>query len=234
MRYASLLLLTLACGCGPSTRQLQLPPAPTIKPHTAKSPFATRQGSTIVLRPSGLQFQVPKDWIDWYDQFGNNLHLTAKELDQVGHGAGEWDDEYARVCNAVLPFDRCAAHVGGEGWGKNAVSYDDLQLRVYDLDDPVKKVEESIAGQTPDQIGKLIGGSVQVQQSDKDGWRRIVFSYARFYHDYGATAHVDIRLKQVGATVIAFVFMYTDYQSHERTITDMLQSVEASKKEVGR
>jgi hypothetical protein len=234
MRYAILLLLTLAAGCGAFSRQPQLPPAPTIKPHTANSPFATRQGTTIVLRPSGLQFAVPKDWIDWYDQFGNNLHLTGKELDQVGQGAGEWDDEYARVCNAVLPFDRCAAHVGGEGWGKNAVSYSDLQGRVYDLEEPVKKVEEGIAGQTPDKLGQLIGGSVQVQQSDKDGWRRIVFTYGRFYHDYGATAHVDIRLKQVAGHVIAFVFMYTDYQSHERTIADMLESVETSKKEVGR
>jgi len=195
------------------------------------------------LRPSGLQFEVPKDWIDWYDQFGDNLHLTGKELDRVGPGAGEWDEEYARVCNAVLPFDRCAAHVGGEGWGKNAASFGDLQVRVYDLQEPVNKIQEGIAGQSLAKIGELIGGSkigeliggpVQVQQSEKDGWRRIVYSYGRFYHDYGAKAHVDIRIKQIGERPIAFVFMYTNYQSHERTIADMLLALESSKRDVGR
>src|SRR5262249_41469521 len=105
---------------------------------------------------------------------------------------------------------------------------------IYDLEEPVKKVEEGIAGQSSDKIGELIGGSVQVRHSEQDGWRRLVFTYGRFYHDYGATAHVDIRLKQFGAQAIAFVFMYTDYQSHERTITGMLLSLKTGKKDVGR
>jgi hypothetical protein len=234
MRDTILIVLTLAPGCGPPWKKPQLPPAPTLRPHTADSPFATREGRVIVLRPSNLRFKVLKDWIDWHDQSGNNLHLTWQELDQVGHGEGDWDDEYARVCNAVLPFERCAAHVGDEGWGKDAVSYADLQVRVYDLKDPVKTVEEANKAQTADKIGRLIRGSVQDRQSDKDGWRRFDFSYERFYYDYGATAHVDIRLSQVGAHVIAFAFMYTDYQSHERTIAEMLLALGTGEKDVGR
>lgn len=185
-----------------------------------------------MLHPSGLQFDVPKTWVDRYSESGNNLHLTGKELDEVGHGAREWDDEYARVCNAVLPFDRCAAHVGGEGWGEAATSYGDLQVRVYDLEVPVKKVEDGIVGHNSDKIGQLIGGSVQIQRSNNDGWHQIIFSYGRIYYDYGETAHVDIRLTQIDAQSVAFVFMYTDYRSQERTIADMLQSL--TKKEVGR
>jgi hypothetical protein len=224
MRHAIILIsLFLALGCGPSSRTPQLPPAPPINSHTAKSPFATREGTTIVLQPSGFRFAIAQDWVNWYDQFGNNLHLTAKELDRVGHGAGEWDDEYARVCNAIFPFDRCAAHIGSEGWGKEGVSYTDLQVRVYDLESPLKEIEANMAQKSPAEIGLLIGGFVQVQKGENDGWPQTILSYGRFYYDYGDTAHVDIRLKQFGKKTIAFVFMYTDYQ--EKVITDMLHSV---------
>jgi hypothetical protein len=46
---------------------------------------------------------------------------------RVGHG--EWDSEYASVVNASLPFEDCAAHVGGEGWGWQGLSFGDLQVR---------------------------------------------------------------------------------------------------------
>jgi hypothetical protein len=151
--------------------------------------------------------------------------LTAEQLDRVGNGAGEWDDEYARVCNAIFPFDRCAAHVGEEGWGKEGVSYGDLQVRVYDLESPLEAVEEDIARKSTDDIGQLICGTVQVQKGDEHGWRQTVFSYGRFYYDYGATAYVDIRLKQVDKKTIAFVFMYTDYQQQEKVINDILHSL---------
>jgi hypothetical protein len=202
----------------------RLPPAPPIASHTANSPFATREGTSIVLQPSGIRFSVPQDWVDWYKKRGNNFHLTAEELDRVGHGAGEWDDEYARVCNAIFPFDRCAAHVGEEGWGKEGVSYGDLQVRVYDLESPLKTVEEDIARKSTDDIGQLICGTVRVQKGDEQGWCQIVFSYRRFYYDYSDTAYVDIRLKQVDRKTIGLVFMYTSGQSQD-VINDILHSL---------
>src|SRR3972149_6742452 len=92
---------------------------------------ATREGRTIRLHPSGITLQIPQDWLEWNAEVHNNLHLTHRELRKVRRGHGEWDYEYARVVNAVLPFEHCAAHVGGEGWGWDAVSFGDVQLRAY-------------------------------------------------------------------------------------------------------
>jgi hypothetical protein len=41
----------------------------------------------------------------------------------VRFGHGEWDSEYASFVNASLPFEDCAAHVGGEGWGWQGVFF---------------------------------------------------------------------------------------------------------------
>jgi hypothetical protein len=226
MRRAIILILLLfALVCGPSLMKPRLPPAPPIGSHTANSPFATREGTSIVLQPSGLRFSVPQKWVDWYKRRGNNFHLTAEQLDRVGNGAGEWDDEYARVCNAIFPFDRCAAHVGEEGWGKEGVSYADLQVRVYDLESPLEDVEEHMGQRSPTEIGRLINGSIQVKKGDNDGWRQTILSYGRFYYDYADTARVDIRIKSFGKKTIAFVFMYTGYDEQQKVITDILHSV---------
>jgi len=93
--------------------------------------YATRQGRTIQLHPSNITFQVPQSWLEWDSEFHNNFHLTHRQLRSVRVGHGEWDSEYASVVNASLPFEDCAAHVGGEGWGWQGVSFGDLQVRTY-------------------------------------------------------------------------------------------------------
>jgi hypothetical protein len=64
-------------------------------------------------------------------QFHHNYISGHRELRSVRIGHGEWDSEYGFVVNASLPFDDCAAHVGGEGWGWQGVSFGDLQVRAY-------------------------------------------------------------------------------------------------------
>ena len=83
----------------------------------------------IRLNPSGATFKIPESWLKWHAGFKNNLHLTRAELDKVKTAEGNWDKEYAHIANELLPFSQCVAHVGGEGWGRDAVSYADLQLR---------------------------------------------------------------------------------------------------------
>jgi hypothetical protein len=161
--------------------------------------------------------------VDWHLKFGNNFHLTHKQLDAVAKGAGEWDTEYASVCNAALPFDRCAAHVGGEGWGK-AVSFADLQVRVYDLAEAPAAVEERIKREGVADIERF-SGRLPALEGETDGpWRRTRLSYEVFYGDYGGTAHVDFRVGRCGDRTFVFVFMYADYNPKQKTIKVILDS----------
>jgi hypothetical protein len=194
------------------------------------SPWAILEKTSIFLQPSGFQCAIPQKWVDWYEQSHDNLHLTAKELDRVGHGAGEWDDEFGRVCNALFPFDRGAAHVGGTAW-QHGGGYGNLQVRVYDLEGTADVIEQDIDTKGQAAIERSLGFPVKTQRGLEDGWRQRIFSFDRFYHDYGATAYADIRLKAFDDRTIAFVFMHTDRQEYKKTITDMLHSAKLSKKE---
>lgn len=80
-------------------------------------PYAVRRGRVIELKPSRATFAVPQEWVEWYDEFRNNFHLSHIELDAVKNATGDFDTEFAHVCNKTLPFELCAAHVGDEGWG---------------------------------------------------------------------------------------------------------------------
>jgi hypothetical protein len=136
---------------------------------------------------------------------------------------GEWDTEYNHICNAVLPFNRCAAHIGDEGWGREGVSYADLQVRVFDLAEPPEDIERRIDGDGATEVERITGKRPAPEHDTKTEWVAIRLAYGRFYIDYGATAHVDFRLRHLGKRTI--VFMYTDYTSQQKTIDNMLHSV---------
>jgi len=95
---------------------------------------------------------------------------------------------------------------------------------VYDLESPLKAIEENIDRLSTTELGRLINGTIKVRHGDADGWRQTVLSYGRFYYDYGDTACVDIRLKQVENRTIAFIFMHTDDEWKNKTVADMLRS----------
>src|SRR5262249_469798 len=149
MRISIILLVLLAAALSVRWRVMAQKEVEQHSPWKSKKdsgtrPSATREGRTITLKPTGASFKRPKDWAEWYEELKRNFQLTNKQLDAVAKGAGEWDTEYASVCNAVLPIDRCAAHVGGDGWGKESVSFADLQVRVYELGDTPEAIERAI------------------------------------------------------------------------------------------
>lgn len=187
-------------------------------------PYAVRTDAVITLQPSMATFTIPQAWVNWNQQFGNNLHLTRAQLEAVARGDGEWDTEYASVCNTVLPFDRCAAHVGSEGWGKASVSFVDLQVRVYEVNDTVAAVEKRIQEDGVADIKRFSRQDPKVTQNNKASWRQTVLSYPRFYGDYGATAHVDFRIRRFDKRTVVFVFLYTNFQAQEKTIATILDS----------
>ena len=151
----------------------------------------------------------------------NNLHLSRAQLAEIEKpDFDEWDSEFGRACNATLPFDRCAAHVGSEGWGRDARRFDDLQLRVYDLSRTTSQIEDRIA-----QDAMAAVKTDRVRRETNGSWRRILVTYDRRHFDYGATAHIDIILTSVGARTLAFVFMYTNALKEPEAIPMILKSV---------
>jgi hypothetical protein len=226
---------------------------PTEKP--VRPYRATRKNDLVEIVPLGLSFPIPQPWLGWNNRFHNNLHLTEEELAAVKTGEmADWDPEYAIVVNAVLPFERCALHAGGEGWGREGVSYADLQMRVYVLDEVPEKVEAKVAAVGVQAVRTLFtprrviqrgrGGrpidyrpelpenpdqppknmKVPVERSDQDGWRRVALSYDLHYGDYGATASVDFRLRRMSDRTVAVVFMHTNFNNQASTIRAILGS----------
>jgi hypothetical protein len=202
-------------------------PTSTTSPHArstrqrdTSSPFSTRDGPTITLHPSGFTFELPANWVTWYSERGNNLHLSRDQLRRVEKpDSDEWDREFARISNASLPFDRCAAHVGSEGWGQDARLYSDLQVRVYDLLDPTNDLEERIV-KAATATARVDGA----ERSVEGPWRRIVIRYDRRHFDYGATAFVDFRMRPFHDRTIVFVFMYTGSLGGAAAIPSILHS----------
>jgi hypothetical protein len=126
-----------------------------------------------------------------------------------------------------LPFDRCAAHVGGEGWGKDGVSYGDLQVRVYDLGEPANAVEQRIEKEASTDVERFSGQKPDVKHDRAAAWNKTVFAFPRWYGDYGATAHVDFRVRRLGTRTFVFVFMYSSYDLHAKEIVGILDSFSA-------
>jgi hypothetical protein len=158
-----------------------------------------------------VSFQIAQDWMDWNAEFHNNLHLTPQELQTVRVGAGEWDSEYGEVVNSALPFEECAAHVGGEGWGRQGVSFGDLQVRAYVTNLGSQEIFQRISGSAWTTAKKVSSGVWPGQlQSDglEDGpWRTAVIRYSVFYGDYGGVANVEFYVRPVSKYQLVLVFM---------------------------
>lgn len=187
--------------------------------------YATRQDRTIYLHPSDVSFQIPQDWLYWNTEFHNNLHLTHRELAKVRFGAGEWDSEYGDVVNSALPFEYCAAHVGGEGWGREGVSFGDLQLRAYVTDLSSEEILMRISGPAFATAKKLSSwdfsgrGQVQTDVGEEGPWRRAVIRYSLFYGDYGGIANVEFYLRPVSKYQLVMVFM-GNVEKEKRQVLD--------------
>lgn len=199
------------------------PPAPAALP---PGPLVTRrQGSLLTIDPIGLSFDMPPEWTRWWASSHNNVHLTRAELDAVHEGAGDWDTQYAAVVNAVFPFDRCAVHAGGEGWGEHAVAYSDVQLRVYVLAEAPEAIEARFRAQGAPPLAAAARTAVQTATDAYGPWRKTSLTAMLMFGDYGGEATVDIRLKPIAGGTVAFVFMYSNFRPEEDFVRGILDSV---------
>jgi hypothetical protein len=182
--------------------------------------YSTRNAATAVLHPSQASFAIPLEWLKYYEKNGDNLHLSREELKECEFSNHiEFDAEYARACNAALPFDRCALQIGSEGWGERGHSFDDLQVRVYDIPKTDARIEPLV-----DETVRSIVHPARVILDPKERWSRICFIYDRTYFDYSATAYIDIRIRRFEDREFVFVFMYTDEEKWKESIDEMLRS----------
>ena len=178
----------------------------------------------ITMKPSGATFQIPERWLDWYARFKNNIHLSRADLEKVKDATGEWDKEYAEVVNAVMPFSKCAAHVGGEGWGQQAVFYGDLQMRAYIVDMIPEQVHEKLVKDGVPRASTF-SKKVSLAQSKQGEWHRSTISYEMWYGDYSGTAVVELYARAYGKQTAVLVFMHTEHTtSDEAHVQQILKS----------
>lgn len=186
-----------------------------------------RRENIIQTPDNSITFKIPDTWVKWYEENEDrpNLHLTPNELNTVKEAEGEWDKEFARVINAILPFEECLAHIGSEGWGERALSFADLQVRLYIVQMTFSEIENNARSKGLAMVSSITGqaGGYNVEQSDV--WKKIKIEYRLVYQDYSAISIVDMRIRQLSDKSVVFVFMYTDYTDHSGTINDMLDSL---------
>ncbi len=72
------------------------------------------------------------------------------------------------------------------------------------------------------------------ESSEQGGWHRRVFRFPLSYGDYGAQAHVDVRMRDFGSRALVFVFCYTDFKAQEDSIAAVLESVKWSNPPMGK
>lgn len=219
-RPASPIAAAPDAGTAPLTPPAPPPPAMPTGPLAAR-----RQGSLVTIEPIGMAFDLPPEWTRWWASSHNNIHLTRAELDAVHEGAGEWDTQYAAVVNAVFPFDRCAVHAGGEGWGEHAVAYSDVQLRVYVLPDAPETIEARFRAQGTPALAAAARTPVQTAADTYGPWRKTSLTAMLMFGDYGGEATVDIRLRPIAGGTVAFVFMYSNFRPEEDFVRGILDSV---------
>lgn len=202
-------------------------------PAAGSSRYSRLEGQKIILYPSGVSFRIPQQWLQWHERFHDNLHLTRDELEKVRDGDGEWDTEYGKVVNAALPFADCAAHVGGEGWGREGSSFGDVQLRAYISDLGERELLSRIHGQAFDAarrvarpfpasraLAELAPGTDMTDGRERQ-WRKSIIRYPLWYGDYGGLARIRFYVATTEKETLVLVFM----GGEDEEVDGILQSV---------
>lgn len=184
---------------------------------------ATIKDRVVRIKPTGATFEIPESWLKWHAGFKNNLHLTRAELEKIKTAEGDWDKEFSEIVNQLLPFSECAAHVGGEGWGSEGVSFADLQMRVYVTQTSAEKVQAKMVESGKTWASKF-SKEVTVARAEGGKWRRATLSYAMWYGDYGATATIDVYAQEFGMQTAVLVFMHTNYRGASAPLHEILRS----------
>lgn len=250
MRHLGVWLLLLsACG-EPDARRTSLPvPAPSatsatamgavsevavaeVAPsipvlHAVSAVSASRVGAEVSVTSgrAPLAFDLPPAWLAWNASTPNNIHLSPSELAPVEEATSEWDAAYAAVANAVFPFEACVLHAGGEGWGREAAGYGDVQLRVYLVVEPPPDVLRRAHELGPAALRGAGATAVTDVTDPSMPFARALVQGTVWYGDYGGEASIDLRVQRRRYDTLVFVFMYSSASDPQPVIDLVLGSV---------
>ncbi len=221
-------------------------------------PYATLLGATIELQPSKARFTIPQNWIELYhDGSFNNLHLTREQLERVREPDNMgWDKSCAKIVNAILPFQNCAVHAGGDGWGAEDRVHGDVQMRAYigqwsigTIRRLVKEqglaVAKTVAAEAWQSKARDLGARNSREQDlpapletlDKETleeervgeWHRSRVSCPLWNVDYGGTGNVDFYSRIDGRQTVVLVFMYSSGANQSVFISPIIASFKPGK-----
>src|SRR3982751_1666028 len=96
--------------------------------HAQSRPDSARVADgRLVIEPLGVSFQIPPTWLLPYTGYVpkscgahpllcNRIHVSRESIAELRNAVGEWDREYSKVLDSVLPFGATVAQLGAEGW----------------------------------------------------------------------------------------------------------------------
>ena len=106
----------------------------------------------------------------------------------------------------------------GEGWGREGVSFGDLQLRTYVTDLSSAEILGRISGPAF-ATAKRYSSQAELTTGQEGEWERVVIQYDLFYGDYGGRANIEFYIRPVGQYRLVMVFM-GNVENEKRQILD--------------
>jgi hypothetical protein len=186
-------------------------------PANAISPYTFLEGSTVRLKPYDATFDIPEGWLN-PPPTQKNLFLSREELDEAYRNAGG-DEEYERVMDSVLPFEKCAAHVGDKDWGNYL--WNDLQARMYVVESSPEEIADRVTRQGLDkatntftEASLLLGGYGK--------WERRTLRVTQASSDFILSSDMDFYYRTFGNRTVVFVFIHAE--DYKETIPRILDS----------
>ena len=188
----------------------------------------------LVIEPLRVSFEIPPTWLLPYTGYVpegcgthpllcNRIHVSRESIAELRNAIGEWDREYSKVVDSVLPFDATVAQLGAEGWSWGSSSFADLQVRAYVSDLPLDSIAAR-ARTTGVKTANKTFPTGAAQESDTLGWRTQKIQWDAWYYDYGATAHVEFFSRRIGSRTLTLVFMYVGFDKATSDRAIILQS----------
>lgn len=181
------------------------------------SPHALLEGRTIRIKPYDATFEIPESWLEPTET--KNLYLTWEELNYLDRNDGA-DDEDAQVINSVLPFERCAAHVGSKDWGN--YFWNDLQARVYFVELSDEQINQKIAQGLSTAEGVFESASLS---SENFGvWQRRRLDIVDAPTHFILSKKIDFYYHRFNNKTVVFVFVHAPSADFDETINQILTS----------